>query len=222
MDTNQMEKYPLRSSSLKNFLPAFLEVQKEIKSVEANKSGVFTYADLNEIMEALRPAINKNGISISHSQCFDVETQTFLLYTQVIHISDEFIASLAPIIISRDPVMVKGVEKPMNTGQIQQAIGIAISYQARYSTKNLFAITIEDDPDDNNGDARSKPSQKIDRRRPSNPSAKLSEKQINLLNYKIETKRIKKESILSDLGVKSFKDLAMGDMDAVLALINSK
>lgn len=145
-----MEKYPLRSESLKSFLPSFLEVQKSLKNVNANRSGQFKarkfkYADLDEVMKIIRPAIQENNLVLSHSQCFDLETQTFMLYTKVIHISNEFIASLAPIMISNID------RETLNTGDLQKAIGSAITYQAKYSTRYLFAITIEDDPDDNDG-----------------------------------------------------------------------
>lgn len=87
----------------------------------------FTYAELEEIAQAVVPALSSNGLAIAHQMQF-VEDK-FCLVSSLRHESGEQIESLFPLPI--------GFSDPKD-------LGAQISYGRRYNTLCLLDITIVD------------------------------------------------------------------------------
>ena len=108
---------------------------KEVDS----RSYKFKYAPLDKIIEAVRPALSKNGLAIT--QLLDGQD----LVTMLLHESGGFLMGSVPL---------------SHEGTVQQ-FGSAITYLRRYALQALLGIAAEEDDD---GDAAAKaPPRRVDR-----------------------------------------------------------
>jgi len=118
------------SESIAKIAPAFLKAQKEMGTVTKNaKSGnanfSFTYANLEAVLEACKPALNANGISVLQLVGAD-SVETVLM-----HESAEWISTDSKIVVAKlgDP----------------QANGSGITYIKRYALLAILGLPTEDD-----------------------------------------------------------------------------
>lgn len=124
----------------KEFYTAYLAIQTELDSIKRNRMGRFKYADLDHIMESVRPLLSKHHMILvpQHKWC---EGGSFLR-TDLIHVpSGQGITS---------NVVLRAFDAPEYDDQMA---GKNISYQRRYAVMTLLNITLEDDPSDDNGNA---------------------------------------------------------------------
>jgi len=132
----------ITSEALDKFAPAFLKAQMEMDnaSKNANNPAFRTkYANLEGVIDAVKPALNANGIAILQSGSPSQSGQ-LTMTTRLLHTSGQWIEDTAECQLSKnDP----------------QGFGSAMTYLRRYNAAAICGITQEDD----DGNAASQPSQ---------------------------------------------------------------
>ncbi len=120
------------------FYMAYLGIQNDLESISKNRTGRFKYADLNCLMDAVRPILQKHQMVICPGVNQD-ENHTFLV-TKLIHApTGQGVASWVPL---------KAFDDAEYTDQIG---GGNMSYQRRYALMVMLNITLDDDPADDDG-----------------------------------------------------------------------
>lgn len=128
---------------------ALAKAQAEFTPVLKNKTNPHLrnrYADLQSILDAVRPALNKHGLFLTQKVVTDAGHVS--IETLIIGESGESLSS--------GQLFVPDVKTNSGTTAIQ-AMGSAITYARRYSLSAFLGVTAEDD-DDGNGaqDAQAK------------------------------------------------------------------
>lgn len=124
------------SESIANISAALVQFQSEVKNPE--KKGVnphfkSKYAELDEIINTIRPTLEKHGLAFIQNP---VQSDGQVgVYTVLIHKSGEF--------IQFDPVMI-----PLQKATPHQ-VGSALTYAKRYSLSSALGIATEEDKDGN-------------------------------------------------------------------------
>lgn len=119
---------------------ALAKAQAKFKTVIKNCHGYgYDYADISSIMDAVRPALNENGLyvyqKVTSTDGMSVTCETF-------------IANENGEVISSGPLTINAMaQKGMNQAQ---ALGSAQTYARRYSLSSFLGIASESD-DDGNG-----------------------------------------------------------------------
>lgn len=120
------------STTIVNISKALLEAQKKMGAVSKDAKNPFfksSYATLNNVREAVMPALNESGITLLQptvSLDGKVYVETILL-----HESGEFISGETEAVLAK-------VNDP-------QSLGSAISYARRYGLMSTLGLAAEDD-----------------------------------------------------------------------------
>lgn len=127
-----------KSESIAAISAALAKAQSEFSAIAKNravkiqmKSGGsfnFKYADLEATINATRPALSKNGLSVIQPICDDK------LLTIITHSSGEYIESSMPL--------------PTQIGDDPKQYGAKISYLRRYAYQSLVCVMADDDLDE--------------------------------------------------------------------------
>lgn len=119
---------------------ALAKAQAKFKTVIKNCHGYgYDYADISSIMDAVRPALNENGLYV-YQKVTSTDGTSITCET--------FIANENGEVISSGPLTINAVaQKGMNQAQ---ALGSAQTYARRYSLSSFLGIASESD-DDGNG-----------------------------------------------------------------------
>lgn len=136
---------------------ALAKAQAAFKTVQKNKQANYgKYADLTSILEAVRPALNANGIFLYQ----DVRSVQggVTVRTILAHESGQSLES-------SELFMPSGANGKINAAQ---AFGSARTYACRYSLSSFLGIAADDDDD---GNASGAPGQPTPKRTPPNPSS---------------------------------------------------
>lgn len=115
----------------------FTHATKDVKN-EFFKS---RYADLPAVMDAARPHLAKNGLSVIQITEMDDQSQISLI-TQLTHSSGQFIRSWYPV-------------RPVKSDP--QAMGSALTYARRYAYSSLVGVAAADEDDDGNAASGHRP-----------------------------------------------------------------
>ena len=111
----------------KTILQRLFDAQQEIGKVVKNaKNPHFknTYADINAIVDAVEPILNKNGLMLIQP------IEDGIVKTRIINVENgEAIESAMPLVMSGTP----------------QAMGSQITYYRRYTLQSLLCLQVEDD-----------------------------------------------------------------------------
>lgn len=122
------------STSITKIAPALLEAQRQIEDAIKDSLNPYfksKYANINAVMEACKPSLNKNGISIL--QPLVTENGKNYVRTVLLHESGEFISSDTEIVVAKE--------------KDPQALGSAISYSRRYGLQSFVAVLSSEDDD---------------------------------------------------------------------------
>lgn len=147
-----------RSAEVKQIVEALVKAQAAYTPVEKKRTAriasqkgnyEYSYADLADIMEMLRPILAANGLAISHSIDPDGE---LMLTTRLYHTSGEWISTTLPV----------------HSGGTPQALGSNLTYMRRYSVAMLLGVVTEDD-EDAQGATIERPPAREPERRPNAP-----------------------------------------------------
>jgi hypothetical protein len=117
---------------MKNLAIALVKAQLEMITPKKGSVNPFyknKYADLNDVLEAVVPALNNNGIVLLQP-LVNIEGKNFVK-TVLMHESGETFESLAEIFCAKQ--------------NDAQAYGSGISYARRYSLSSICGIGSEDD-----------------------------------------------------------------------------
>lgn len=128
-----------KSESIKNLAVALKKAQDEIGAVKFDAKNPFfnsKYATLGAIIEASKPALSKNGLTIS--QPVISEGDGIGVTTILLHESGEYLSSTATINVGE----VKGKS-------IAQEAGSIITYLRRYALAAILNIYSDEDTDGN-------------------------------------------------------------------------
>lgn len=122
----------MHSDRLDEIIPALHKAQGAITGAKKTSKNPFfksTYADLAAVWEAVRHALDDNGLCIT--QTLDSIEGKDYLHTTLYHTSGQWLRSRAPLVCAKanDP----------------QAYGSAISYMRRYSLAAMLGVIQEDD-----------------------------------------------------------------------------
>jgi hypothetical protein len=125
------------SSGINEIAKALNEVQKNIKDVFKGASGFnYKYATLDKVYDEIRPAMTKNGLSLTHQKSFDRTQNVITLTSLLMHTGGQYIEYEASLPYA-------GL-KGMND---YQSAGSGFTYLERYQTSAIFAITSDMDND---------------------------------------------------------------------------
>lgn len=120
------------SETLTKIAPALLAAQKAVgnaKKQATNPHFKSKYANLEAVIEAVKDALNDNGIAIIQT-VGEVGAGTICVGTRLMHESGEYIEDMASAPLSK---------------QDAQGVGSAVTYLRRYSLAAICSITQEDD-----------------------------------------------------------------------------
>jgi len=120
------------SESVGKLMPALLKAQKAMKAVARDAANPFfnsRYASLEAVLDAVKPALNEQGIVLL--QGADLVGNVLSVWSLAVHESGEWVRAGAPF----------GVDVPGPP----QGYGSVLSYGRRYSLRALFALADEDD-----------------------------------------------------------------------------
>lgn len=127
-----------KSSSIAAFAKAFLSAQMEMEKAKkaqsrgANNPIKGNYANINDVIDAAQPVLNKNGIAVLQPIAL-IEGFCFV-ETTLLHTSGEYISgSMTPVI-----------NPQANNAQTQ---GAGITYARRYGLQAILSLGTEDDDD---------------------------------------------------------------------------
>lgn len=125
------------SESMAEIAAALCQFQATVTNPKKDSNNPFfksKYADLDEIIKAIRPAMEKSGLSFIQNPVKD-ENGNIGIYTMILHKSGEYIIF--------DPVLVPVPKKDA------QGIGAAMTYARRYSLGAALGIATDEDDDAN-------------------------------------------------------------------------
>ncbi len=132
-----MQERILHHNARAAFNTAFASMQGEIPAIEEKgRTNNGTYARLEDIVERVRPVLQKHGFTLSHRTEWPdpktVKVVGILRHQQGHEVTSEFLS---------------GGDNSGNKNAIQ-ALGSAVSYGRRYTTKDLLNIVTRDEDDD--------------------------------------------------------------------------
>jgi hypothetical protein len=114
---------------------AFAKVLADVENVTRSQTADtgtyrYTYADLSDVLDAVKRACNAHGLGVSQTVSTDAENGLVLVHTTIVHASGQYL-TFAPLglPLGRDP----------------QSTGSAITYARRYALMSVFGIASEDD-----------------------------------------------------------------------------
>lgn len=162
-----------KSESIKNIAVALAKFNGEVSKIEkdsANPHFKNKYASLDNIIDEIRPILQRNGLSIIQMPGGDGEK--FTMTTMLIHESGEWIES--------DPIVMRPVKND------PQGIGSCATYARRYSLAAFLSLNTGEDDDGNGASLTPQPKQDAPKPPESAPAASnlASEGQVKMLNAK--------------------------------------
>ena len=107
-----------------------------------NSTGANVRADINSVLQSVRPLLSKFSLAITQGNRFCKETNGFYVTTTLLHISGNWIRS--------------EVRMPIGGKKDAHAVGGAITYGRRYGLLSILGIAVEGDDDDGNSNTVSK------------------------------------------------------------------
>jgi len=122
------------SEQINEIATALAKAQGEVANPVFNKTNPHfksSYADLSSVLNAVRPVLSKNNISIM--QMTNLEEAGVVLYTRLTHASGQWIESAYPVTASGK----------------HQEIAAALTYAKRLSLSAIVGVAGEDDDDGN-------------------------------------------------------------------------
>ena len=158
------ERVNLRTSAtLTKLLPALVNFHKNLDSIEKSSQNPFfksTYADINNILEHIKPVLAENGLCLYQAIIDggeDERTSNLSVKTILFHESGEFIET-------------DSVPFPVDKKNIQSTMS-SISYIRRYTINAICNLAFKGEDDDANSVQGTAPSQASATNTPAPPSA---------------------------------------------------
>lgn len=216
------EQFTAIASALARAAAEFAAIQKNRTVTVNTRSGgsyAFTYATLDAIVAAVRPALSKHELvlvqsvlseEITHSDADGVRIEREeLLETRLIHSSGEWFSNTTPVLVS-------------DGENSAQAYGSAITYARRYGITQLLCIVADEDDDGNAAAGNVARSRTAGSAAGGRAPAPISEKQANMLRAKLKSIKGSETGLCVFLQVEALDSLPKNRMDDALAAIDAK
>jgi|GEM_PF-5880783 hypothetical protein len=130
----------IKSENINELATALVKAQTEMTSaIKDSKAHAYKYADLGAVIEAVKPALNKHGISFTQL-IEDSDANTVKVTTLLIHSSGQYIGSTGST----------GIPEMRGCNEAQRA-GAAQSYLKRYQLQALTGLPTEDNDASSDG-----------------------------------------------------------------------
>lgn len=139
IEKRYLEKPAYQSQDLKELAAAWAKAQAEYRPVEFNRENPYfksSYADLDAILKAVRPALTKNGLS----------------FTQQLRITDEGATVLHSILLHSSGQWMECRMRIVPPKNDAQAFGSTLSYAKRQCAMALLGVTPTSDKDDDDAE----------------------------------------------------------------------
>ena len=150
MENSIERKY--QSEDTKEIFAALAKAQSEMLHASKSADNPFfksKFADFPGVIDASRPFLSKNGLSVNHFT--DISSDgTILIICQLNHSSGQWMRGWYPI-------------KPVKPDP--QSIGSAFTYAKRYTYSAIVGVSVIDDDDDGN-EASKKPANNVEKPKP--------------------------------------------------------
>lgn len=198
-----------KSESINELATALAKAQSEIEDATKDKKGYnYKYADLSQILQIVRPAFSRNGLSIT--QFPSGGGNEVSLCSMLMHSSGQSVSEC----FSMEVEAAKGMTKA-------QASGSVITYMRRYALAAIAGITQEDNDAAPLKPAPLKPAQL----KPAPPKPNLSaEKMIAEINKLLEETGTDEGAMLAGMnfGVSGVAELSNEQMKQALDALTRK
>ena len=184
----------------------------------------YSYADLADVLEAVKKPFTDNGLSVTHSMKYS--EGIYGLETILMHSSGQFLTSFYPL-----PDPVKSVIRA-------QEFGSALTYARRYSVSSIAGIASEEDDDgqlaapvDNKpkqaapqAQQRPRATQKATEapKQASDVELKLNELYSLVDSVGISAEQVKGYMAMSLGFIKKSSDLTIGELDSLIQMIKDQ
>lgn len=198
----------MENKSYNELFSALAKAQDQMDTAGLTSSNPFfktKYADLAEIVKASRPALTKNGLSVSQPILPDAEGKMYL-HTILGHSSGQSIESRMPITPAKADI---------------QALGGYISYLRRYCYAALVGVIVCDETDDD-GESHAAPirqtyqhSQVAQER----PIERITPEQYEQLEDELKDNLALAEEIMQKLKISSLREIPKATFVSVLKRI---
>jgi hypothetical protein len=175
----------------------------EVPKAQYNSFGKYDYRSLEDILEAVKPLLTEEGLSLIISDSIEVIGERFYVKATAT-IYDENGKKIAEATaFAREAQTKKGMDE-------SQITGATSSYARKYCLNGLFCI---DDVKD--ADGGEKPKQQPQK-------WKMTDKQRGLMNALISKAGSDRDKIKNAYGVKSLNDLTQSQFDNLIEALNKK
>lgn len=176
-----------KSIELNEIFSALCKAQSKIKVASKDSSNPFfksKYANLQAVIEASRPALCDNGLSVT--QQLISENDRKYIITTLGHASGQWISSKVMLTPAKEDI---------------QSLGSYITYMRRYSYAALIGVYDGEEDDDGNTAVYEPEPKKVA------VSYKISADQLQMIEHELEGKDEIRQSFLKGLKLTSFADL---------------
>lgn len=206
---------PNRSENITELATALAKAQSEMPSAGLNKTNPYfksSYADLESIINASRPCLTKNGLSVTQQIIHQEDGQSTLL-TTLWHNSGQWIGSKVRIVPPKNDI---------------QTISSYVTYQKRICYAALIGVVTGDDDDD--GEIAVAPAREVFAKGVAlntkyNPKENVSEvitkEQLEELSYELAEYPDICEMVLDGLKIQSLADMPKAKFMASLGRIRA-
>lgn len=193
---------PYESENVADLVTALSKAQGDYPFIGADRENPYfksNYADLNMMLNAVRPMLKANGLSLYQSTRFSSSGEN-LLHTRIYHSSGQWIESRARIL------------PPKNT---IQDYGSTLTYNKRYQAATILGITVDHDPSDDDAEVAMVHAREVIAKGPSmakyNPKDQshetVTKEQIEELEYELAEVPDLAEHVMDKLQIQSLADM---------------
>lgn len=197
---------PRSSETIDLFSASFVAAQAEFPLIGKNKKGGggrYTYADITEALMEIKPILKKHNLSVLQPPAVVLDGHRLIIATRLLHASGQWLESYYPVI--------SPVEQELRGGMTSiQAQGSNVSYSKRYALMAMLGLATTDE--DTDGEYAAPVAATL-------PGC-ISQKQANLLSYKLKDKPELRDKILEHYKIKEFTQLPREHMDTILEKIS--
>jgi hypothetical protein len=138
-DGVQQEATLLHSEQIDQLATALAQAQRKMPACRKDSQNPHLrsrYTDLTELVDATRPVLTEQGLSVVQSTRSESGTGRLLLVTLLMHNSGQWLRGEAPV----ESVPTKGINP-------NQALGSALTYMRRYTYGAMIGAVSEEDDD---------------------------------------------------------------------------
>lgn len=193
---------PYTSIELNEWVMAMAKAQGMYPSIGADRENPYfksSYADLDMILKAVRPALSANGLAFIQTTRLTPDGMT-MLHTVIYHSSGQWVETRARILPTKNTI---------------QDYGSTLTYNKRYQAMAILGITVTHDPSDDDAEVAMVQAREVIAKGPSmtkyNPKDQshetITKEQIEELEYELASDADLAEHVMDKLQIQSLADM---------------